>query len=186
MHAVGVAGGGDGPSAYLSWCGAVCESLQDVLERGIGDDQGWDKGRVDVGAGLGGMEVYEVVDGGSSWVSERESLQDSGFPGNAPEDQVMVNSGSSLVGGWHGGARSGGGAAVRKEVIWSVVMSPSRKYRRRTTTWQMRLREALVSARVLAGRATGSATAHLRAWATPAVEPHTAAARTLSTAIWTA
>jgi hypothetical protein len=38
---------------------------------------------------------------------QRECLQDPGRPGNAPEGQVVVDSGSSLVGRWRCRARAG-------------------------------------------------------------------------------
>jgi hypothetical protein len=43
---------------------------------------------------------------------QRECLQDPGRPGNAPEGQVVVDSGRSLVGRWRCGARAGSRAAM--------------------------------------------------------------------------
>jgi hypothetical protein len=44
--------------------------------------------------------------------SQRECLQDPGRPGNAPEGQVVVDSGCSFVGRWRCGARAGSRAAA--------------------------------------------------------------------------
>jgi hypothetical protein len=51
---------------------------------------------------------------------QRECLQDPGRPGNAPEGQVVVDPGRSLVGRWRCGARAGSRAATLCFAVWCV------------------------------------------------------------------